>query len=266
MWLRHWHLVRDPFCGPQSQYVPTSGHEEAIARLVAAIEASERSAALRSEAGLGKTVVLNQAIASTRHPGRKFARVTAPIDGDALIAGLAAGLGRAVAPKAGRSEAWRTLVDALRLCRWQKLHAVLVVDDVHCLADRDDRRALEHLARIDAHPQSQVTVVCVGREGADPSALADGWRTRVRLPALLRSETERYVIEKLGAAGRSEPTFTPRAFACLHALTAGVPRGIDRLASLALMAGAGRGIEVVTPEVLRDVAHECERDGDDLAA
>ncbi len=111
-----------------------------------------------------------------------------------------------------------------------------------------------------------MTVILAGRERPHPATPSDGWRTRVRLPALLRSETERYIVAKLAAAGRSEPTFTPRAFGSLHALSGGVPRGIDRLASLALMAGAVRGAEVVTPEVVRDVACECEHDANELAA
>ncbi len=69
VWLRHWHLTRDPFFGPAALYVATSGHDEAIARLVAAIEATEPSAALRADEGLGKTLVLNQAVAATRHSG-----------------------------------------------------------------------------------------------------------------------------------------------------------------------------------------------------
>jgi hypothetical protein len=37
----------------------------------------------------------------------------------------------------------------------------------------------------------------------------------------------------------------------------GIPRGLDRLGSLALMAGALRGLEIITPEVVEGAAREC---------
>ena len=65
------------------------------------------------------------------------------------------------------------------------------------------------------------------------------------------------MIESLRAAGRAEPTFTPRALNVLHACSGGVPRGVARLGSLALMAGAVRGLEMITPEIIEGVALEC---------
>ena len=79
----------------------------------------------------------------------------------------------------------------------------------------------------------------------------------IRLAPLTRSEAAEYLARKLSAAGRSEATFTPRAITRLHLLSQGVPRGLDRLATLALMAGAMRGLEVIGPEVVEGVAAEC---------
>ena len=75
---------------------------------------------------------------------------------------------------------------------------------------------------------------------------------------MTRSETAHYVSTKLAAAGREREAFLPPAVGRLHALSGGNPRGVDRLATLALMAGAVRGLEVVTPDVVDGVAVECE--------
>jgi type II secretory pathway predicted ATPase ExeA len=83
------------------------------------------------------------------------------------------------------------------------------------------------------------------------------WQLAIRIPALTRSETARYLDEKLAAAGRPETVFTPRALSRLYDISGGIPRGIDRLGSLALMAGAARGLEMITPEVVTGVAAEC---------
>ena len=71
MWRRHWKLSRDPFLDAGSPYVPTAPHEEAVARLVAIIENSQRRAVLRAGAGLGKSSVLARAMAG--HFGQALA-------------------------------------------------------------------------------------------------------------------------------------------------------------------------------------------------
>lgn len=274
VWTRHWRLANDPFLGPGAPYVRTSGHDEAVARLVESIESCRRLAVIRAGAGFGKSVVVSRALGETRGPRRRSARVVGPVDGAAMMAALAAGLGvRAPAP-AGRSAAWKALTDAVRLARWQDFQTVLVVEDAQFLVDEADRRDLQRLTHLDPHQSGRLTVVLSFLERDDPWRIDDvpgaenppSWELVIGLPALTRTETARYVREKLASAGRDEAAFTPRALSALHELSGGVPRGIDRLGSLALMAAAVRRLEMVTPDVLHGVAHECRRDGDESAA
>jgi hypothetical protein len=82
---------------------------------------------------------------------------------------------------------------------------------------------------------------------------------------LTRGAAGRYLADKLASAGRDGLTFTPGAITRLHALSGGVPRGLDRLASLSLMAGAMKRLEVIPPEVVEGVTRECiavGREGD----
>ena len=71
MWQRHWGLRSDPFPDRDALYVPLPGHQEAVARLVHAIEAGHRLAVLAGASGLGKTRVLRQALAEARTPSRR---------------------------------------------------------------------------------------------------------------------------------------------------------------------------------------------------
>jgi type II secretory pathway predicted ATPase ExeA len=252
MWERHWRLSRDPFCEADAPFVPTPGHAEAVARLVYAIEAGQRWAALHAAGGMGKTTVLSRALAETWSTVRRVARVSSPTDGPALHAGLAEGLGHRVPIGAGRALAWRRLAEAVRLCHWQGLAVVLAVDDSHHLSGPDARLDLERLLHIAPQPETSLTVLHVGRDGPEVRA----WEPSFRLLALTRGDAEGYLAAKLAAAGREGLTFTPRAVTRLHAHSRGVPRELDRLASLALMAGAARGLEVVPPEVVDGVARE----------
>jgi type II secretory pathway predicted ATPase ExeA len=240
---RHWRLEGDPFADAGSAFVATPAHVEAVERLAFAVEAGERLAVLEAPAGLGKSVVLARALARARAPSRRFARVVGPGDGDALAAVLAEGLGRRLN---GCESPWRRLGEALQLCRAQRLAVTLSVDDAHALADPD---AIDRLLRLDP----AATLLLVGR-GPLPEA---PWSLRVRLAPLTHSEAGLYLTTKLSAAGRMDPTFTPRAITLLHSLSAGNPRGLDRLAALSLLAGSARRLEMITPDLVEGVAQEC---------
>ncbi len=255
----YWKLSRDPFAaGSPALFVPTPVHAEAVARLLHAIDAVERTAVLRAEAGLGKSLVLGEVLTQARTPRRRVVRIARPLDGPSLLAGLARGLGARVDPDAGRAVAWRGLTESVRLCRLQGLGVVLAVDDAHALIEPADLRDLERLAHLDPHSDTRLTVLQVRRSGDEEIAREDDpWGLAIRLRPLTRREATEYLAAKLAAAGRTEATFTPRAINQLHALSRGVPRGLDRLASLALMAGALRRLEMIGPEVIQGVAQEC---------
>jgi type II secretory pathway predicted ATPase ExeA len=255
VWLDHWKIARDPFLDPKSPFVPTPTHAEAVARLVHAIETGQRLAVLRAVEGLGKSRVLAQAIEESRDPTRRVGRVVSPPDGAAMLTGLSAALGARSPDSRTRGSAWRTLADSVRLCRCQRLQVVLAVDGCEGLSAPADRLDLERLVDLDPHPNARVTVLRTTRTVADADATPD-WGLAIRLVALTRGESHAYLAAKLAAAGREEPTFTPRAVNRLHLLSGGSPRGLDRLASLALMAAALRGLEIVPPEVVEGAVRE----------
>ena len=184
--------------------------------------------------------------------------VVSPSDGASLFVDLAEGLGRRVAPGLGRSSAWRALCDAARLCRAQELHVVLAIDGSQSLNEPAYRLDLERLSGLDTHPDGRLTVLDVGRPSVDEPP-THPWELVIRIDPLTRGDAEHYLSAKLSAAGRDEPTFTPRALHRLHAWSEGAPSGLDRLASLALMAGAWRRVEIVTPDIIDGVAQECTR-------
>ena len=238
MWLRYWNLKADPFLGPQQVFVPTAGHAEALARLVDTVENCGRLAVLRSKGGLGKTAVLARAIEEMKKQGRQVARVSSPVDGPEMMSRLAEGLGVRVPVGSARRVAWGLLGDAVRLHRWQKIHVVLVVDDAQGLIEDADREDLARLTHIDSHPSACLTVILAFREGDNPPSPTSDWQLAIRLSPLSCSETSLYVSTKIEVAGRSESPFSPKAVTRLYDLSGGNPRGIDRLATLALMAGA----------------------------
>ena len=98
---------------------------------------------------------------------------------------------------------------------------------------------------------SSVSLIRVGRVEPDGN---DACWPAIGLERLTRSEAETYVHARGQAAGCCERVFTARALTRLHAWSEGVPRDLDRLAALSLMAGAVQGLEVVSADVVDAVA------------
>lgn len=239
----HWGLSHAPFGEGSGPFVPVPSQVEAVARLVHLIESRERRVTLEAPEGLGKSVVLREALARARRPGRKIVPVIASGDEASLVADVARGLGATQAR-------WRELARAAHACALQGQALVLAVDQV----GHPDEEAV--LDRLD-HLAARLTLVRVRRPYETGATAPRAWDLAIRLVPLTRRETEVYLAAKLAAAGRRSETFTPSAVTRLHALTQGTPRGVDRLAGLALRAGAALALDRITPEVIVGVAGEC---------
>jgi type II secretory pathway predicted ATPase ExeA len=257
VWIDHWGFVRDPFAEPDSTYVSLPSHDEAVARLVHTIETSRRLIVFNAPAGMGKTIVLRKVLAETRNSRRKFATITCPPDGTLLFTLLGERLGNRLGREPDRLKSWKALDQSIRAAALQGTHVVLVIDDCQQLTTDAARRDLDSLVHLGTHANASLTIVQVARTDPDrPSDSNDSWMLTVGLEPLTRSQVECYLTTKLGAVGCDEPIFTPRAITRLQALSDGVPRAIQQIASLSLMAGAMRGLEIVPPDVVDGVASE----------
>jgi len=258
VWLPHWGLGRDPFADVDSPYVPLPSHDEALARLVHTIETAQRRAIFTAAAGLGKTTVLRRAFAETQSPRRRFASVGCLPDRSLLFTLLAERLGQRVGRDPDRLGSWRALERAIRISSLQGYQVVLAVDDCDERGADAARRELDSLVQLGSRSDTDLTVIQLERaDGQHRPDSSSSWALAISLRPLTRSEVEHYLDTKLGAAGCTEPIFTPRAITRLHCLSSGVPRGLQQLASLSLAAGAVRGLEVVPPDLVDGVAHEC---------
>ncbi|MDG3006287.1 AAA family ATPase [Paludisphaera mucosa] len=252
MW-RHWGLNRDPFLDPPARFVPLAEHREAVDRLLYTIEAGQPLAVLTAAAGVGKSTILRQALAEARRADRRIALVEDPIDGPALLRALA---DRLAGPSSGplgddRATAWRGLERAAKVCTLQGRRVVLAVDGCEGL-DAASRPDLERLARIEG-----ATTILVRRDEEIEDDAPAPWTLTLRLSPLTRTEAQTYLSDKLAAAGCPDRIFTDRAVVRLHAASLGVPKGLGRLASLAMAAAASRGLEAVSSEVVDGVVPEC---------
>jgi general secretion pathway protein A len=255
VWLRHWGLARDPFPEVDSRYISLPSHDEALARLVYSIDRAQRSITFVAEAGLGKSTVVRQALQATRSPRRRAVLIHPPSEGRQLLGALADALGLPFSTGSDREVVWRSLSRAIRATTLEGSHVVVALDGWDDQGDRRGARDLSALMGAGGPKAQLVSLIRVGRgpfnDGTDPS---DCSILAIGLQRLTRSEAVTYVDAKLAAAGCRERIFTPRALTRLHSWSEGVPRGLDRLATFSLMAGAVQGLEAISPDVVDGVA------------
>jgi type II secretory pathway predicted ATPase ExeA len=260
MYTEHFGLAESPFANTLDPHWFYQGpaQEEAVARLMFLVEERRRCGLLLGPAGTGKTLILHVLLAETR----RLPCETVLVDligrtGRELLWETTATLG--LAPRAEESPRilWRMLEDHIAGKSYVHARTVLCFDHVD-RAEADSVLALERLAHI-ASAQSGLTLILtarnnrVSRQTQALPALAD---LHVELTPLDRDQTEQYVETLLNRAGATRMVFDPAAYDRVFAETRGVPREINRLCDLALVAGMANDVSWITESIVAAAAEQ----------
>ena len=255
VWMSRWGLLRDPFAGSDSPYVSLPSHDEAVALLLFAIETSQRWSTLTGPAGLGKSAVWRKVRLESRSPRRRFVSIDGPSDGDILFSTIAECLGQRVGRAPSRTGAWRALERGVRLATLEGCQLVLAIDECEDPLEAKVRRDLEALSRLASTINTDLSIILMARSATGAESAASGaWSLPIHLERLTRSQADKLLVAKLEYAGNPDRIFTPRALTRLHALSLGVPRKLEQLALHCLIGGAVRGLEVIQPDLVDDIA------------
>jgi general secretion pathway protein A len=150
------------------------------------------------------------------------------------------------------------VTDRIAEYRYQQSPAVLLLDDADEAAG-PVLAQVTRLARHDFSPESRLTIVLAGeaeRIGHVGRQLLELAELRIDVEPLSAEETSAYLNERLEKAGRRQPAFDDAAAARLHELSEGVPRRVNQLADLSLLAGAGEEAKKIESQTVESVYHE----------
>jgi general secretion pathway protein A len=259
--LKHWGLERWPFCSTPgvSQFYPTAGHNEALARIEYLVDGRRRLGALLGESGVGKSLVLRVAAAQLAKQGRTGVLVDAlGASTRELLWQVACGLGTTPREDADSPWLWRQITDRVAENRVRQVDTVLLVDDAGH-AGPDLVTQFLRLARLDVTPAARWTIVLA----AEPEQAAR-WNESLRSLFDLRIDVHPWAAEDsigylqtaLVEAGRLEPLFDHGALEALHEISCGIPRQVARLADYALLAGAAAGVETIDAGIVENASEE----------
>ncbi|TWU13086.1 hypothetical protein CA54_19120 [Symmachiella macrocystis] len=261
MYAQHWGLVDIPFQSTIDQrwFYEGPSHEEAVARLLFIVEQHRRLGVLVGEAGTGKSMllaVLKRAV--QRAQGQVVHVNVAGRSGEEVVWELAAGLRLSPRPDDPPRTLWRKIEEVLLGNQLAHVQTVLVFDHFEW-ADRECQKAIARLVHLNTQTPTWTTMVVAVREKALQES-CDLFRHLIDLtiqaPPFSNDESRDYVISLLSRAGRRDPLFTDSALDRLHALSGGVPRELNRLCDMSLLAAMSAGAVAVTADIVGSFAAE----------
>lgn len=262
MFENHFGLTTKPFGKtPDPAFLYESRqHREALARLEYAVEEKDL-ALLVGDIGSGKTT-LSRALIDRVGEARPVVLLINPrMTPMQLLRSIARGL--ELEPARFRNE----LLDQLHAKLYELFEAdrepVLIIDEAQLIPSKATFDEIRLLTNFQLDDQNLLSVVLVGqpeletrleREAYAPLRQRIGMR--YSLGPLSLHETVEYIEHRIRTAGGRRNPFSEAAMAEIHALSGGIPRLINTLATTALLDAFGDDSDAVDPARILEAARE----------
>jgi len=242
MYANYWGLSDIPFRNTLDTrwFYQSPTHDEALARLLFLIENRRRCGVLSGAAGTGKSLLLGILAGEAARTGGEIAHVDlVGRSSHEMLWEIVAELGVPAGPDDAATRLWRKLHDHILANRFARASLVLLLDHLD-RAHAECVAVVERLQHLASSGEIGLTLIVGVRDGRT-AVLAPVFREisdlRIELDALDRTETQYYIETLLTRAGATQELFDSSAIDRLFAETRGVPRHLNRLCDLALLAG-----------------------------
>ncbi|MCC7422612.1 MAG: hypothetical protein IT428_20210 [Planctomycetaceae bacterium] len=260
MYETYWGLQESPFRGHADErwFFESPGHSEALARLFFLTEEGQAGGVLVGQVGTGKTLMLRLLAHHVVRSRRQCLAIDMDgLDGEAFAWRLAGELRLGVSSADGAAAWWRAIDDAMSGTALARRHMVILLDHADAAGD-SCRAALERLLTGVRRAPGRVTLVAAVRD-TSPAVLNPLRRMaalRVELPPFDVEQTARYVAHTLHRAGCQRNVFETPALRTLFERTHGVPRYVNQLCELSLLAAMHDQRDTVPQDVVLGAAAE----------
>ena len=236
-------------------------HAEALARLQLAVE-DQDIILLTGDIGCGKTTLSRALIDSLDTLYYPILIINPRLTPTQLLSTVALRLGMddATRYKHGMLE---SINSKLYEFYTQGRRAALIIDEAQLVPGKATFEELRMLTNFQLDDRNLLALVLIGqpelreRLSRKPyRALRQRVGLTYHLSPLDEQETREYVAHRLRVAGREAKLFDDRALTALFRQSGGIPRRINIIAGNALIEGFAKGTEIITEEIVEDVAAE----------
>ena len=263
MYKEYWKLTRLPFENlPDPQFFYSSrGHQEAVMRLLFAIQSRKMISLITGDYGSGKTVLCQTVMDRLSSNEHKIAFLTNPrMSATDLTREIASQLGEDIASdsKYDVLRSFRHLLDRHAVAG---RHCTAIIDEAQLINDISVLEDIRLLLNYQTSVRTSLSLVLVGQtEFNDMLNAVPQMKQRISLkfhiPQLEPDELKPYMKFRLEAAGSDLSIFDDAAVADLAKLSRCNPREINALADMCLLIGFFARKPKITSDIVNEAAKE----------
>ncbi len=266
MYEQHWGLCDKPFRNtPDPHYLYfSSQHEEAMTRILYCILEGQGAMMLSGDVGCGKTL-LSRILLDELSPEKFEAAsiVHSNLDANELLREILRQFG-CDATGLNKAQMLGLLGECFRIHQEAGRQTVIVIDEAQITLDAMSLEEMRLLLNFQQDRKFNVTLILMGQpEMVDKvkqsPQLLQRLSIRHHLSPLTREESLGYMRHRMAVAGASMDIFTREAEELIAAASHGIPRKINGIADMALLAGYGVRSPIVDDELVRKVLYDLEK-------
>ena len=268
MYKDYWGFKEKPFENtpdPKFFYY-SSKHDEALARLLYAVNERKGSVMLSGEYGSGKTLLTRVVVSKLVNEDDlyKIALIVNPaIPLLEFLSEIVYQLGNDVSADARKIDILHTLNDMLYNTVQVNRHTVIIIDEAQVAQD-DIFEELRLLLNFQLNDRFPFTLLLVGqpelREKIDRfPQLKQRMSISYHLSRLDAQEIKDYIQHRCRIAGRNEPIFTDAAYGLIYEYSQGVPRQINNICDMSLVIGMGEKVKIIDENITKEVMSDLQQ-------
>jgi general secretion pathway protein A len=261
MYERYWKLARSPFRNvpDPTVFCPLPAHQDALERLVYAVDSGQGGVVITGESGCGKSTLSRVFLLELHEEKYDVGLVINPaLPPDEFLCEVALQLDLSPA-SSQRFALFRCLSDHLLGNAAEGRATVLIVDEAHLISDEAVFEDLRMLLNLQANDRQLLSIVLVGLPPLRSALDAlDAFRQRMAFCLSLdtpdEKQTGQYIDFRLEKAGASQPIFTEDAVRAIYEESRGILRNVNKLCDICLYEGQKRNAQDVSALLVRVAA------------
>lgn len=263
MYKEYWKLKEMPFENtpdPRFLYHSTQ-HEEALARMLYAVQYRKGAGLVTGVFGCGKTLLVQALLDEISQDRYKTAIINNPqLDYVELLRAIVRNLKAIELPQKKNELSADHLLEVLGQILQNNLRdgkdTVIVIDEAHIIQDERIFEELRLLLNFQMRERFLLTLLILGQPELrqkieDNKQLEQRIAVKYYLDALNPEDTKKYIEHRLEVAGVKKEIFNDEAIKLIYEHSGGIPRRINQLCDICLLGGFAKGAGVIDEEIVR---------------
>ncbi len=266
MYRDHWQLSEKPFeLTPDPRYLFWSQeYEEALTRLIYTVRDRKGAMLLTGLYGCGKTLLCRYFLNELAGSKYEIALITNPrLSARELLEEIVYQLGETECEGKTKGEILRLFNEKVYTNLNMGKETVIVIDEAQAIDDLGTFEELRLLLNFQQDDRFLITFILVGQSDLRKQLkklpqLKQRLMIEYHLDPLSEEDTMRYIAHRLSVAKCQRKIFTDEAEKMIHRYSSGVPRIINGIADMALVAGYLQGKDIVDEEIMKKVVNDAQ--------